>query len=219
MQITSITFTCPRDAAKAAAHAALLPTGWRKIWCVESKHAAQISAPEGVELLVRDFPRGGTLRGDLAVRGMAAVYLELAESCDLLVKIDSDTALYRPEAFTAPAELAEVDFVYIRRHEFESRLLCNGCCYAVSKRALKRLSHFYPGEIPKQYKGHEDLIFSSFWTTVERDLTLCQINKTKVFWCTAPYDGVDCICAHYGYMTAAEAHSRMETHLNKKKGQ
>ena len=212
MKIIALTFTCARDAKRAAFHQKFLPTHWRKIWCVESADK-DIPAPEGTEILVRDFPRGGTLRGNAAIYGMRDVFLELAAECDLLVKLDSDTVLFRPQAWTAPFEYAGAAFTYIRRYDAESRLLANGCAYAVSRRALLRLRNFYEeSEIPEKMTGHEDLIFSSFWTAFprNRDLTLCQLDKDKFHWCAKPYYGADCLGAHLGYVSEADDFARCE---------
>lgn len=208
MKIICLTFTCARDAERAAFHQKFLPANWRKIWCVESKDA-DLPVPAETEKLVRDFPRGGSLRQVEAIRGMRAVFLELANECDLLVKLDSDTALFRPEAFTVPAEVADTDFTYIRRHTAESRLLANGCCYAVSERALRRLKNFDEArDIPPAFGGHEDLIFSAFWTggivPENRDLTLCQIDKKKVWWSIKTYAGNDIFAGHFGYIPQAQ---------------
>lgn len=206
-----LTFTFPRDFRRAAFHASLLPKWWRRVWCVESAHAdaARAAAPAGTEILVRDFPRGGTLRSDAALLGMRDVYLELAErpECDLLVKLDSDTAIFRPDAWTAPFYSADADFTYIRRHHAESRLLANGCCYAVSRRALRRLVNFsIETDAPAAFEGHEDYVFSAFWTARRdnRDLTLCQIDKRKIWWAARRYEGADCFAAHCGYVSEDE---------------
>lgn len=208
MNIICLTFTCARDAERAAFHQKFLPENWRKIWCVEPKDAL-LPVPAGTEKLVRAFPRGASLRQIEAIRGMRNVYLELAEKCDLLVKLDSDTALFRPEAWTVPAEVADIDFTYIRRHTAESRLLANGCCYAVSKRALQRLKNFdETRDALPAFGGHEDLIFSAFWTggivPENRDLTLCQIDKKKVWWSIKAYAGNDIFAGHFGYIPQDE---------------
>lgn len=214
MRVICLTFTYPKDAARAAYHQKFLPKDWRKIWCIESKDTG-MSVPEGTETLVRDFPRGGSLRHGEAIEGMRRVYLELAEECDLLIKLDSDTALFRPEAFTAPAEFAGADFTYVRRFAAESRLLANGCCYAVSRRALLRLAqNFYPEGIPTRFEGHEDLIFSAFWAAYQRDLTLCQIDKTKWWWCCKPYRGSDVFGGHFGYVSPEQDRQECEAIFN-----
>lgn len=212
MNVISITFTYPADAGKAAFSSGLLPASWHKVWCVESRHADLIRVPKGVELLVRDFPRGNTLRGDACVNAQAAIFRELGERCDCLVKLDSDTVLFRPDAFTAPCQFADIDFTYIRRHHFQSRLLANGCCYAMSKRATERLGAF-PKKHPENFAGHEDLIFSEFFTCQNKDLTLCQIDKTKVYWHTAKSMSPAHFAAHYGYIATSEMLSLAEEHL------
>lgn len=213
--ITALTYTFPKDAVKAALTGALLPASWRRVWCVESRHA-DMPVPEGVEKLVRDFPRGGTLGGAAALEGMARVFSEFADEAEptrLLVKLDSDTALWRPEAWTLPFLSADVDFTYIRRHYVEGRLLANGCCYALSKRALKRFAGFDPARSARKYKLAEDLAFSSFLTLENVDLTFAQIDKSKCFMRSAPYGGADAFCAHLGYFKTSEAVSIVSAHL------
>lgn len=214
MKIACITYTCKRDAELATRHAKLLPPQWNKFWIVESKDKS-LSAPAGTEVLVRDFPRGGTLSGAESIEGMRKVFLEFAAAgFDAVVKLDSDTALFRPEAWTAPFEFAGTDFTYIRRWENESRLLCNGAAYTISRRAIERLTpeRFYPGGIPKNFHGAEDLIFSAFWTAFQRDLTLCQLDKNRVHWKIRPYFKSDILAAHYGYLRTSAA-KLFEQHL------
>lgn len=216
MKIAVITYTCSRDTELAARHSEILPGDWKKFWIVESKDAG-LSAPAGTELIVRDFPRGGTLSGAAGIEGMRKVFLEFARAgFDAIVKLDSDTALFRPEAWTAPAEFAGTDFTYIRRWESESRLLCNGCAYTVSRRAIERLTpeRFFPQGIPAKFHGAEDLIFSAFWTAFQRDLTLCQLDKNRVHWKCRPYFGADILAAHYGYLRE-EASALFARHLQK----
>lgn len=202
MNIACLTYTCSSDAALAARHASILPAAWKKFWIVESKDAG-IEPPAGTEILVRDFPRGGSLSGRECIEGMRKVFLEFAEAgFDAVVKLDSDTALFRPEAWTAPFESAGTDFTYIRRWENESRLLANGCAYTVSRRAIERLApeRFFPNGLPPNFHGAEDKIFSAFWTAFQRDLTLCQLDKNRVHWKCRPYFGNDILAAHYGYL-------------------
>lgn len=208
MKIICLTYTFPRDAERAAYHQKFLPADWRKIWCVESAHEAKMraAAPAGTELLVADFPRGSSLRHAEAIEGMRRVFLALATECDLLVKLDSDTALFRPEAWTAPFASADIDYTYIRRHTAESRLLANGCAYAVSGRALRRLDAFDAATHARaQFRGHEDLVFSAFWTGAtapkNRDLTLCQLDKKKIWWKIKPCAAPDCFGGHFGYVS------------------
>ena len=59
MNIICLTFTCARDAERAAFHQKFLPENWRKIWCVEPKDAL-LPVPAGTEKLVRAFPRGAS---------------------------------------------------------------------------------------------------------------------------------------------------------------
>ena len=74
MNIACLTYTCERDAALAARHAAILPATWKKFWIVESKDA-RIAAPAGTEILVRDFPRGISLSGRGCIEGISLLFL------------------------------------------------------------------------------------------------------------------------------------------------
>lgn len=202
MKIVCLTYTYPGDAAKAALCGAFLPPEWTRIWCVEPTHA-DMPVPEGVEKLVADFPRGGSLRYAPALNGMAKVFADFAGKCDALVKLDSDTVLWRPGAWTAPIEHSGTDFVYIRRHYVEGRLFANGNAYALSRRALTRMGNF-KAEIhaaKNRYGGHEDRVFSAFLTTENVDLVFCQLDKMRCHWRSAPYVSADCLCSHYGYIT------------------
>lgn len=200
MKKIALTFTCPRDAVKAAylGAASFFAPSVRRIWCVESKHA-DMPIPTGVERLVVDFNRGRSLRGTAAIAGIAEVYGLLADQADALIKIDSDTLLLRPSAFWAPIEAAYVDFVYIRRYFVEGRLLANGNCYALSRRGLERASCIDAEQAAKKYDGHEDKCFSTWLLRDNVDLTSCQIDRTKCHWHITPYAGRDLIAAHFGY--------------------
>ncbi|MBP3303010.1 MAG: hypothetical protein J6L64_07775 [Opitutales bacterium] len=206
--IVCLTFTYPKDAPKAALCGALLPAGWRRVWCVEAKHAG-MPVPDGVEKIVADFPRGETLRYKPAILGMAKVYAGF--DCDCLIKLDSDTAMWRPDAFVAPIECSDVDFVYIRRHKNEDGY-ANGNAYAMSKRAVSRVrdySAFITPTLIDRYFGNEDRVFSAFLIDRNQDLTCCQINKAKCDWRMRAYTATDCIASHYGYISFDETKGRV----------
>lgn len=209
-KIAFVTFTCKRDFERAKFHAPAF--GEREhvvetFWVVESKDvdAAKRTAPPGVRIVVSDFDRGPSLRGEAAVCGMANVFRQIAADtgCDVLIKLDSDTELFDWRTFAFPVIYSACDFVYIRRLNIESRLLANGCCYAMSRRAIERLSSLKPPFAPV-FSGHEDLIFSEFFTCRQRDLTLCQINKMRWSWSESPYIAADCLGAHNGYLSLEE---------------
>lgn len=207
-----LTFTCPRDALKAEYFGRLSFPGVRRIWCVEPKHAG-MPVPDGVERLVLDFDRGESLRGAAAIDGMATVFRELSAEADILIKLDSDTLVLRPEAFTAPIEYSDADVVYIRRHFIEGRLLMNGNCYALSQRAVARAGMIDAAEAAKQYDGHEDKIFSSWLLKTNVDLTSCQLPKDKCHWSLAPLCEKGVIAAHYGYCSFDQAKAQAEAIL------
>jgi hypothetical protein len=209
MKIVCLTFTCPRDAAKAALCGAFLPKAWARVWCVETAHA-DMPVPAGVEKLVADFPRGGSLRYAPALDGMAKVFSGFADKCDCLVKLDSDTVLWRPEAWTSAIEHAGTDFVYIRRNFIEGRLFANGNAYSLSRRALERMRNFKASvhAAKNRYDGHEDRVFSAYITTDNVDLVFCQLDKMKCHWRATPYYGADCLCSHYGYISFDQAREK-----------
>ena len=206
MKITALTFTCRRDAEKAALTAQLLPATWRRVWCVSAADA-DMPVPEGTEKLVADFDRGKNLIGEAAVAGMRDVYLRFADDVetDALIKLDSDTALWRPEAFSAPLEFAGVDFVYVRRYFVEGRLTANGCCYAMSKRALHRLRTLDAKKECAGKLGAEDVVFSSFITVKNVDLVYCQLDKARCHWSVAPFVSRSALLSHLGYYSTDEA--------------
>lgn len=208
MKTCCITWTCERDFSLAMRHLALVPDDWTVVWVVSGVDYEKFKnrVPARVELWRCDFNRGGTLRGNDAIRGMRAVFKVVAQrGFDCIVKLDSDTALFEPRAFSAPIEFCNCDFAYIRRNEEEgsSRLTANGCCYAMSARALARICDneiFFPNGIPEQFGGHEDLIFSAFLTAYQRDLCFAQINKNSVYMRINRIPAGTAICAHYGYL-------------------
>lgn len=204
---TCITFTCTKDLIRARFHASALPREWKKLWVVETlpekENADELCRElENFSCIVKAFDRGKTLRGVPAILGMRDVFIYALKSnpeCSVFVKLDSDTHLFEPRAFTAPIIFSGADFVYVRRLCVESRLLANGCCYAMSARAVERLEHLSP-PFPKNYSGHEDLVFSAFFTTRQRDLCLCQIPKIRWSWCEHPLISKLSIGAHNGYV-------------------
>lgn len=209
-EVVCLTFTFPRDAAKAAMFYPLLPKEWEKVWCVEPKHK-EMPVPAGVKVMVADFPRGGSLKDAAAILGMRAVYETLLKQfpkAKAFIKLDSDTALFRPSAFVAPILESDCDFVFVRRKACEGRNLANGCCYAMSRKAIERLGRMYPNGIPSNFNGHEDLVFSSFFTSEETDLVWCGLDKMKVSWSVREYYGADALAGHYGYYTIEQARER-----------
>lgn len=212
--VFAITYTCKRDLLKAWIMHSTLPKDWFKIWVV-SESDSEMPIPFGVRRVVKKFNRGHGLNLPESVLAMKELYVEIAKEMtdsDLLVKIDSDTVLYRPDAFTAPFRAGSVDFTYIRRHFNEGRLLCNGCCYAVNKRALERLGRVSDkvwNEVFSKFKG-EDMVFSAIWNVYNTDLMTCQINKKMGYLCCEPYHDKKMIFGHYGYMTATKMFGEVE---------
>lgn len=205
MRTVCLTFTYPKDAEKAALCGALVPPDWDRVWCVEPKHA-EMPVPHGVKKLVADFPRGGTLRHKPAILGMAEVFSGFSGACECLVKLDSDTVIWRPEAFTAPVEHSDADFVFIRRWKNEDGY-ANGNAYALSRRALGRMAMFggVAGHgLTERYYGHEDRVFSAFLIERNTDLTACPLKKEKCHWHAKKYARADCVAAHYGYVHLGE---------------
>jgi hypothetical protein len=215
MRIAVLTFTYPKDAGKAVITKSLLPKEWDVIWCVESKDK-DMPVPEGVKILVKDFPRGEHLNVKESIQGMQETYIEVAKDYDIVIKMDSDVSLYKPECFVQPIIDSGVDFCYVRRTPDECKeALCNGSCYAMSRNAILYLKGQDLSDIADYREGHEDLIFSHFFLIKCPFLLISQINKFKVDWCVLRYEGEDCIMGHYGYVSVKEMYLRTLSMLTK----
>ena len=209
MKIAVLTFTYPKDAGKAVIANSMLPKEWDHFWCIESKDK-DMPVPEGVKLLVMDFPRGQHLNVKESIFGIQRAYIKLVDmGYDVVIKMDSDVALFKPHCFADPIINSGVDFCYVRRTPDECKEgLCNGSCYAMSKRAINQLQNQDLSDIADFREGHEDLIFSHFFIIKCPFLLVSQINKFKVDWCVYRYNGADAVMGHYGYVPLKEMYIR-----------
>lgn len=205
MKICAVVFTYPGDYLKAARLPQSICDYVDKVFfCIESKDV-HVPIPQWATQLVVDFDRCYQLHGTEAIIGMKRVYKMLVEmGYDAIVKIDSDTVVFRPEQIIKPLELGS-DYVYIRRimrnknGAFIRR--ANGCCYGMSANLINAL-HKIPSKILDDVMiandRHEDLVFSNLFTEVV-SANVHDINKLKVWWSAAPYREPDCIIGHFGY--------------------
>lgn len=216
MRIAVITFTYPKDAGKAAIANSMLPKEWDHFWCIETRDK-DMPFPEGVKPLILDFPRGQHLNVVESIDGMKQAYIMLADmGYDVIIKMDSDVSLFRPQCFVDPIVNSGADFVYVRRTPDECKEgLCNGSCYAMSKKAVNQLRDQDLSAIADFREGHEDLIFSHFFLIKCPFLLISQINKFKVDWCVLRYNGADTVMGHYGYIPLKEMYIRTMEILQK----
>jgi hypothetical protein len=133
---------------------------------------------------------------------MQETYIDLMEKgYDIVVKMDSDVSLYKPHCFVDPIINSGADFCYVRRTPDECKEgLCNGSCYAMSKKAISYLKNFDLTDIAEYRHGHEDLIFSHFFLIKCPFLYISQIDKFLVDWCVLPYKEANAVMGHYGYI-------------------
>lgn len=217
MRICFLTYNFPRDYALANALHSHLHAHYSDatfIWCIESKDVS-VPVPEGIQPLVRDFNRGGNLRYTEALHAMSRIYAELAEQFDIIVKLDADTFLVEPCAWTD--YIADGgDIAYIPHAK--NRATGNGCCYALSSRAARFFSGLSPAEFDArshQFGGREDMFFTgnainnpAFYSSM--------IPRNRVSWCdldTQP--GRNAIAAHLGYLTIDDIETRISEILGK----
>lgn len=166
-------FTCRRDAEKARLAVRTIPLEYSVAWIVESKDA-DLVPPAGVDLLVKDFPRGLNLAGQAAILGIAEILAEQASQYGRVIKIDSDCLVLDWEPFLA-GDLAGMAY---KNHI----LSAYGLAYALSEKAAKaaldtlrrvsRLGAVFAGEdicitSAALTGGGQDarLPFGAFWET------------------------------------------------------
>lgn len=127
-----------------------------RFWCVEPSDA-NLVPPEGVELLVRDFPRNRNLNGWDCVEGMTAVYAELfARGFETVIKRDSDTRVLRPQGMAVPPGRAMLG---VSKPMLPSWQLF-GACYAVSPMCLEPIAKAIAAKAYHDNRVPEDQFFS-----------------------------------------------------------
>lgn len=205
MKSCAVVFTYPGDYLKAARLTKSIKEHVDTVFfCIESKDI-NVPLPDWATPLVIDFDRCYQLHGTEAIIGMKSVYKTLVEmGYDRVIKLDSDTYVFRPDWFIKPLECGS-DFVYIRRimttknHAIMRR--ANGCCYAMTSKAIRELLKVTSkviDEIMMANDRHEDLVFSHIFNEVV-NINIHDVDKTKVWWAARPYRQPDCIVGHFGY--------------------
>lgn len=192
MRFGVVVFTCARDYDRAKRAVAELRKNWHRTgleglpYVVFAVRAGETMAAreafEGEEIFFHDFDAGGSLRYSGAIHGMRSVYRQLFAECDVVLKLDSDTLLFRPECFTAPILMSGVGFVAVRRYAADSTTLgtapkdkpilnlCNGCAYLMTKEAFGYIDSAPPSLIDaaiQEANGHEDLFFSRMFSACD----------------------------------------------------
>lgn len=174
-------------------------------FCIESAHT-NFPLPSWVTPIIADFNRCVSLHGAEAIFGIKSVYKMLNErGYDCILKVDSDTMIFRPECFIGPIETG-ADFVFIKRFENPSNTnpaarTANGMAYAINKTGVTCLNSTESALFDKtmfQYDRHEDLTFSSLLTT-NRFIQTSEIPKFKIYFSVGPYRKSDIIAAHFGH--------------------
>lgn len=216
MKICTVVFTYPGDYPKAIRLTQNMKTHVDDVFfCIESKHK-NVPLPDWVTPLIIDFDRCVQLHGTQAIIGMKNVYsLLIDRGYDAIIKLDSDTLVLRPEQYIVPLEIGS-DFVYIKRYattkDGEHIRRCNGCCYALSANAVKRLND-YPSNIFDavmfENDRHEDMVFSTLLTNIP-EVHIHEINKSKIWWGILPYRKSDCIACHFGYCDIARIDEELQ---------
>ncbi len=174
-------------------------------FCIESAHA-DFPLPNWITPIIADFNRCTSLHGAEAIFGIKSVYKMLNDQgYDCILKVDSDTMIFRPECFTNPIETG-ADFVFIKRlenpvPEYAAARTANGMAYAIDRAGIACLNSTDSNTFDKimfQYDRHEDLTFSTILTT-NRFIQVSEIPKFKIYFSVAPYRKSDIIAAHFGH--------------------
>lgn len=210
MKICFLTYNFPRDYALAAALHENLRAVYQDaafIWIVEAKDAG-VPVPARTRVLVRNFNRGGNLRYTECLHGMTAVYRELADEFDIIVKIDADTFLAEPCAWTDYiADGGDVAYI----PHLQNRACGNGCAYALSARAARYFSQISPAEFDArahQFGGREDMFFTG--NAIGNPMFYAaMIPRNRVSWCDINEQPRKAIAAHLGYLSEKDIETRM----------
>ena len=208
-KVAIVTFTYPKDAVRAYLGLQVIPKEWDVFWALEKKDV-YMPIPKGVNVIETSAPRGSHLDSLEFNYECIDLFRSLANrGYDIVMKLDSDTMIFKPDIYTWPIVEAGVDFIYVRRKvtEFPHLLLplCSGICYAFSKRCLvdflndETVRKHWP-EFAKNYGYCEDHCIIHF-LFYQRLANLMQIEKDRV-WYSIINNKVelsDCLLGHYGY--------------------
>lgn len=127
-----VIFTCARDWAKAALAVRTVPPAWSVCYVVEEKDS-HLPAPPGVDVVVRNFPRGTNLHGLEAVVGIIDLLAEQSKIHGRVGKMDSDCLLIKPD-FLLTGEVAGM------AHK-TAPLAVYGLAYGLSPKAVLRAAN------------------------------------------------------------------------------
>lgn len=205
MRSCALVFTYPGDYERAVYCIQPLVDKVDSIFfCIESEHT-DFPLPSWVTPIIADFNRCSSLHGAEAIFGVKSVYKMLNErGYDCILKVDSDTMIFRPECFLDPIEIG-ADFTFIKRFENNDAnpnvRTASGMAYGISKAAVTCLNSTDSATFDKimfQYDRHEDLTFSAILTS-NRFIQTSEIPKFKIYFSVGPYRKSDIIAAHFGH--------------------
>lgn len=215
MKIACITFTYPKDAIKAFIGSKLLPKDWDIYWALDEKDK-EMPVPSNVNKIITNFDRGHHLNSKEMIYGFIELLSKLSEKYDIVLKLDSDTSLYKPECFINPIVDSNSDFVYIRRTPAEYiAQISNGICYSLSKRCISYLLGVDYTKLIMIHHGSEDSIISHFLAHIHPWPLLSQIDKLRCDWCSSEYISENTIAGHYGHINNNEMLNRTNNVLEK----
>lgn len=200
MKIACVTFTYPKDAIKAFIGLQLLPKNWDIYWVIDEKDK-DMPIPSNVKKVITSFDRGHHLNSKEMIYGFVNILQQLSKEYDIILKLDSDTSLYKPECFISPIINSHSDFVYIRRtpNEYVTPI-SNGICYSFSSRCISYLTGVDYTKLIMIHNGSEDSIISHFLSSIHPWPLLSQIDKSRIDWSTTPFIDEKTIAGHYGYI-------------------
>lgn len=214
MKIACITFTYPKDAIKAFIGSSLLPKDWDIYWAIDEKDK-DMPVPSNVSKIITEFDRGEHLNSKQMIYGFVEILKLFSEHYDIIIKLDSDTALYKPECFINPIIDSNSDFVYIRRTPNEYIVpISNGICYSLSKRCISYLLNVDYTKLIMIYNGSEDSIISHFLSCIHPWPLISQIDKSKIDWSTVEFCDKQTIAGHYGYINNGKMFEQVNKVLN-----
>lgn len=203
MKIACITFTYPDDGIKAIIGRQLIPKEWDHYWIVEKRHE-YMPIPEGVKKITTHCNRGTHLNDGEFCKEYFEILKQLKHmGYDIIVKVDSDTALYKPECFVWPIEHCGVDYTYIKQCIIKPEgidQLCNGICYGLNSRIVDCFDYEkkFLDEVITLYKGAEDFVMTRFLSDIKFPV-VCNIDRLLIDWCSKRRTDDKVIAGHYGY--------------------
>lgn len=217
MKIACLTFTYPKDAYKAFVGSKLLPSNWDRYWVLD-KSDEDMPVPEGISKEITTFDRGTHLNGKETIYGFIQLLNKMffEYNYDIVLKLDSDTAIYSPNCFVNPIIEGGSDFVYIRRYPSEYSVpIANGICYAFSKKCMDYIKGVDFKDLIMIHHGSEDSVISHYLTMLHPWPLISQVNKSLIDWTAQRYCEHNTIAGHYGYVSNNEMLKRINEILAK----